>query len=360
MNSDNQNSSMAVPITEISMGKLMEMDLPVPQFVVENLIHPGTTELAAAPKSGKSWMALQLGICVSEGKPFLGYATRKGDVLYLALEDTMPGIQSRFDKVLPGMGNPNNDRLFIRTEAPRLGEGFEQEIDGFIAKHPETILTIVDVYRKIRSLNSTKMNSSNAYNLDGGDADILNAIAKKHGIAIIIINHTRKKWDPNDPFANSLGSTGTGATVDNRIVFHRNGKGNPNDFTASLYCEGRYIPQNSLQIEFVKDAFIWEDRGSTAEIERRRLIEEYHNDPVVKCIIERMRESPKGFDSKAESFSEYVKEHTGMEIAPNATGRRIRKWADLLLSENNIRCVPPTSTKDKIYRFELVCENNNR
>ena len=67
---------------------------PTP-FLVDELIPEGLHILAGAPKIGKSWLALWLCLCVSQGQPLWYFATTQGEVLYLSLEDSFQRIQTR-------------------------------------------------------------------------------------------------------------------------------------------------------------------------------------------------------------------------------------------------------------------------
>ena len=58
-------------------------------------IPEGLHILAGAPKIGKSWLALWLCLCVSQGQPLWNFATTQGEVLYLSLEDSFQRIQTR-------------------------------------------------------------------------------------------------------------------------------------------------------------------------------------------------------------------------------------------------------------------------
>ena len=59
---------------------------PIP-WVVEDLLAPGLYFLGGSPKVGKSWLALQLCLAVCRGEPFLGFETKRNEVLYISLED---------------------------------------------------------------------------------------------------------------------------------------------------------------------------------------------------------------------------------------------------------------------------------
>lgn len=68
-----------------TMQELYEHPLEPMACLVDGLLAPGLYILGGSPKVGKSWMALQLCLAVCGGGAFLGCATRKREVLYLAL-----------------------------------------------------------------------------------------------------------------------------------------------------------------------------------------------------------------------------------------------------------------------------------
>ena len=56
-------------------------------FMIDELIPEGLHILAGAPKIGKSWLALWLCLCVSQGQPLWNFATAQGEVLYVGTDD---------------------------------------------------------------------------------------------------------------------------------------------------------------------------------------------------------------------------------------------------------------------------------
>ena len=79
----------------MTMPELMETRFRVRPAVIDGLLPVGTYLLAGAPKIGKSFLVLQMAYQVSMGTPFLGFSSRQGTVLYLALEDTCERLQKR-------------------------------------------------------------------------------------------------------------------------------------------------------------------------------------------------------------------------------------------------------------------------
>ena len=130
------------PLRIISAQELQEADLPPTRFLVENLLPEGTSLVSAASKIGKSWMVLDLGLCLASGKPFLGRKTHQSGVLYLALEDSLGRLQDRMNKILGDQKAPPD--FHFTVEAPKLDGGLLETIDGHLARHPETKLCIID------------------------------------------------------------------------------------------------------------------------------------------------------------------------------------------------------------------------
>ena len=86
-------------------------------FVEDELIPEGLHILAGAPKIGKSWLALWLCLCVSQGQALWNFATTQGEALYLSLEDSFQRIQTRlFDLA----GGPPLQAYFHREECQTL------------------------------------------------------------------------------------------------------------------------------------------------------------------------------------------------------------------------------------------------
>jgi AAA domain len=67
-------------------GLKIKVFLPI-KSIADGYIVEGATILAGKPKIGKSWFALDCGLAVADGGMFLGTYCKKGDVLFIALED---------------------------------------------------------------------------------------------------------------------------------------------------------------------------------------------------------------------------------------------------------------------------------
>lgn len=88
--------------------------------VIDVLLYPDAYILAGAPKLGKSFLMAQMAYHVSTGLPLWGYNTRRGPVLYLALEDDYGRLQKRLYRMF---GVETSENLYLGTEASSLGRG---------------------------------------------------------------------------------------------------------------------------------------------------------------------------------------------------------------------------------------------
>ena len=217
---------------------------PVP-FLVEELLPEGLHILAGAPKIGKSWLALWLCLCVSQGQPLWNFAVTQGEVLYLSLEDSYRHIQSRlFD-----LTDDAPQTLHFAIMADTLKHGLEQQIEQFLTDHPATKFVVIDTLQSVRSTGG----DSNLYANDYQDVGLLKHLANRHHIAILLIHHLRKLHD-DDPMNMISGSTGLSGAADSTFVLQKNSRlAN----IASLHCTGRDIPDRTLKLEFGEDDHVW-------------------------------------------------------------------------------------------------------
>lgn len=217
---------------------------PTP-FLVDELIPEGLHILAGAPKIGKSWLALWLCLCVSQGQPLWNFVTTQGEVLYLSLEDSLQRIQTRlFD-----LTEDAPPTLHFAIMADTLKRGLEQQIEQFLAEHPTTKLVVIDTLQRVRSTGS----DSNLYANDYQDIGLLKKLADKQHIAILLIHHLRKLHD-DDPMNMISGSTGLSGAADSTFVLQKNSRlAN----VASLHCTGRDIPDRTLKLEFGEEDHVW-------------------------------------------------------------------------------------------------------
>ena len=210
-----------------SCAYIMDTQLKSNPYIVENLLYPGLYILAGAPKIGKSWLALDLCLSVAEGEPFLKHETHRGQVLYLALEDSLLRLQNRLYEFTeePAEG------LQFSTLAKAIGSGLEQQLEDAKRRLPDLRLIVIDTLQKVRRTVDVK------YGSDYSELGALKSVADKLGVAILLIHHTRKERD-SDPFNMISGTTGLNGCADGSFVLTREKR---SENAGTLHCTGRDI-----------------------------------------------------------------------------------------------------------------------
>jgi hypothetical protein len=243
-------------------------DFPEPRFAVPGLVPEGLTFFAGAPKLGKSWLALGMGLAIAAGGHVLGsIQVEGGDVLYLALEDSPRRLQERLGVVLDGEQPPGG--LHFHTDWPRMGDGGAEQIEVWLDEHPGARLVIVDVFTRIRA---PEVRRADLYRADYEAAAELQGLAISRGIAIVAIYHTRKA-EAADFVEMVQGTFGLAAGADTILVARR-GRG---EADATLYATGRDISEQELALRFSSEARTWVILGDAAEYNlgetRREILE---------------------------------------------------------------------------------------
>ena len=118
------------PLAVIDGETLMDKRLPKRSFCIETLLPEGISMLGGAPKIGKSWMVLDIGVRVAKGESIWILPTKSGTVLYLALGDSLARIQERLCKLTDDV--PGN--LFFAIAAGTLADDLCFRIEQFISE----------------------------------------------------------------------------------------------------------------------------------------------------------------------------------------------------------------------------------
>ena len=91
-------------------------------YAVPGLIPEGSVLLVGAPKIGKSWLVLAVGLAASDGGKALGVDIPKRPVLYAALEDGDRRLQDRCRRLLAGERIPPEFQYLTVIEPGRVGD----------------------------------------------------------------------------------------------------------------------------------------------------------------------------------------------------------------------------------------------
>ena len=277
------------------------------KHIVDGLIPLGLTILAGAPKSGKSWMMLDIALAVSSGRPFFGKETEQCGVLYCALEDTEERLQAR---LLDLAEAPSEHLHFVKT-CPKTDAGFQTSLREILEQNPKIKLVIVDTLQKIRGGGSGK-SSVNQYERDDGELSKLKKFADRYGIAIVLVHHLRKMKDRTDPLNEISGSTAISGTADTILVLQKD-RSSPN---ATLVLTGRDVQQKEMILRFVHPRW---------ELVQEKTEEEIAKERIPDCLY-RVVEYIKQCHKWTGTASELLEVIGEKEMAANAFSASITKF----------------------------------
>lgn len=197
----------------VSMTELFDSTYKSKPPIIDGLLYRGTYLFVGSPKIGKSFLMAQLAYHVSTGTKLWGFDVRQGKVLYLALEDDYPRLQKRLYRMF---GTAENENLFFSVTAHQLGNGLDEQLDGFLQKHPDTSLVIIDTLQKVREVGGENYSYANDYQI----ITKLKSFTDRHNICMLVVHHTRKQM-AEDKFEMISGTNGLLGAADGAFVLSK-------------------------------------------------------------------------------------------------------------------------------------------
>lgn len=213
-------------------------------FLIKGLVRTGTmASLGGKPKIGKSSLARYMAVCVAKGEPFLGRATKRGEVLLISIEDDETIVNTSLETF---GWNPNTDAaIHFVTDVGALNDRLPK-LRSALQDHPTIKLVIIDHLSKF-----TRADDGNSYD-DWLDvfATMRDLLKEFPQVSAVMTVHN-KKVTPDDVFDSILGSTGIRAEFGaNMAIFDDAGK---RFFTSELRFGKKIDPVELLAtIEEVK------------------------------------------------------------------------------------------------------------
>lgn len=314
----------------ISAVELLATDYPPREFLIDELLPTGTTVFCGPSKIGKSWMILDLGLCIAAGLPFWGHNTHQCGVLYLAMEDSEYRLKRRLQDIL--QGRPVSPLFRFQTEATNLGDGLLDFLAEDLQLHPQTRLIVIDTFQIIRG---TPLYKETPYAHDYREIRMLKQFADQHNISIVFVHHNRKQHD-DDAYNMISGTTGIMGASDTAWVITRDKRSSPE---ATLHIIGRDTAQHELCIRFDAKAHRWQmigSAGATLDAELRR---QHDNNPIVQTVRRLLDESKNGkWSGSASQLMTAGQRLCGQYIAPTnqKLGLELRKLDAALLDYDGI------------------------
>src|SRR5512132_241265 len=219
-------------------------------YAVPGLIPEGSVLLVGAPKIGKSWLVLAVGLAASDGGKALGIAIPKRPVLYAALEDGHRRLQDRCRRLLANDPIPPEFQYLTRIEPGRIGD----TIAAWMHWHQEPPpLVILDTLGKVLP---PALPSETTYQRDYRVGSALKRIVDTSPGATLLVNHHQRKAGAEDFVDAVSGTAGLAGAADTVIVLSRD----RNETSGLLKVTGRHVAEGEYAVTF-KDGAVWELDG---------------------------------------------------------------------------------------------------
>lgn len=249
------------------LTQLLARDFPPLEFLVEGILAKGhLAMLGGRPKSGKSWLVLQMAQAIDLGLPFLGRNTRKASVLYVALEDGERRLSQRC-KITKWQPSP---QAGVMTAIANFDgkDGTGAGISTIRELAPNYDLIVVDTLIATLSGHADENNNTQM----GGIVNELAQIAHDTDTAIVLVHHT-KKGGGDDVFSTFRGASALRGAYDVGLLLERKN----NEREAILHLESRDLEMEPLTLCQSANSAGWECLGNGEVIQRvragRRVVE---------------------------------------------------------------------------------------
>ncbi len=254
----------------MSWSDILHTEWPTPTWIVPEMMTTGLGWLSGKPKTGKSWMALQLACAKATGGRIFNLAISPGRVLYCALEDTPRRIKDRALKQR-WPANVAVDWMFnaeFEREIGNIAQGGADKLAYWIVKQNYK-LVIIDTFNRAigKYFKSGEINDSSVV---GRSIDRLQVIGLENDASILTLDHHGKAVsnEGGDPVSDMLGSIAKGGTADfSWSLYRERGKSG-----ARLQITGRDVEEKDLLLNWDGEIGTWqyEGDGSTMRMSLRR------------------------------------------------------------------------------------------
>lgn len=314
--------------------QIKETKLIVGESYEHAFLTEGTCIMASKPKVGKSYFVMTMALAVAGGHEFLGYETRQCNVLYFDYETNEYTRQRRLKNILDANGwEAPEGQLTFSTSKARLGHGFEDMLGEYLLQHPDTGLVIIDMYQQV--VDEKKSIKENDYEQAYRNFDALNELARWFGVAIVLVMHSRKEINQDDPFSNILGSVGLQGATDQMLTLGRRGLDGP------IRIWGKAKTHDSSPMMTLKhEKSLWtvvDDSEWEGYQERSDNDAEYVSSDIREAVIQIVK--TKGFWKGRASELRQAALDCGVPIeeSPKLVGGFMHKYDWLFLKLDNIR-----------------------
>lgn len=206
-------------LTVVRAAEISAPDQAAPAWLVEHLwSRDAVGVIGGAPKCGKSWLALELGVAVASGRPCLGRfaVPAPGPVLVYAAEDAPLQIRQRIEQLCQARGAPFHSLELGLIIEPALRIDRPEHVERLRAtlaqRRPR--LLILDPYVRLQAADENNATEVAAI------LATLRELSRTFSLALLLVHHARKS--PGNSAGQALrGSSDFHAWGDSNLYLRR-------------------------------------------------------------------------------------------------------------------------------------------
>lgn len=300
----------------VTLGELMDNVFEGKSVVIENLLYTGAYILAGAPKTGKSFLVVQIAHHISIEQDLWEYKVHQGTVLYLALEDDESRLQRRIFRMF---GVEGTNSLHFATNDKMIGGGLDKQLEKFVREHSNTKLIIVNTLQKVREAVSDNYSYSSDYEVIGK----LKQFADQYGVCVLIVPHTRKQ-PAGDSFEMISGTTDLLGCADGALLMQKETR---TDSTATLEVVGKDQPDQQLYLGKGQTSLVWELDHAENEFWKQPLY------PILEAVAKIVSSENQKWEGSPAELAQAIQTN----IAVNRLTKHLNVNANHLLEEHHVK-----------------------
>lgn len=181
-----------LPILPVARAAALPIASESERWLVRTLwSHLAVGFIGGHPKSGKSWLALDLAVSVASGTDCLGSfaVEQRGPALVYLAEDALPRVRERLASICTHRGLALEDLDLWAITSPRLRldtPGDQERLEGTVAMLKPRLLVLDPLVR----LHTGDENSSADVSALLG---FLRGLSREHQLALVLVHHMTKK-----------------------------------------------------------------------------------------------------------------------------------------------------------------------
>ncbi len=167
-----------------------QTDPPTLDWLANGLLARSSLNLiVGAPGSKKTWLALDLAVCIASGSPWLGFETQPAPALIIDEEGGLPRLWDRLHRVMRGHNAPAQIPLYFISMAG-YNLATRSEVDHLIARaqHLNAGLIIIDALANVMA----GTDENNVLTVQPVFSN-LRRLAQVCNAAVLVVHHTNKQ-----------------------------------------------------------------------------------------------------------------------------------------------------------------------